>query len=158
MSDVEQSISQIIEFSEKVKVQSNTVFESVNVQAQSTTKMFELSGRSITNLNEINNKDILKNRDLNVQSTYVSQYLNSKFNSDLFRDELPFSSLNNYIEEADEFFREVLGSTAREAHDRDVVCWFYLTYYFLVTIKNIEPAVFNISSGQLIKKGKVELS
>lgn len=87
------------------------------------------------------NKDILKNRDLNVQSTYVSQYLNSKFNSDLFRDELPFSSLNNYIEEADEFFREVLGSTAREAHDRDVVCWFYLTYYFLVTIKNIEPAV-----------------
>lgn len=93
------------------------------------------------------NKEILKSRDLNVQATFVSQYLTSKFNSDLFRDSLPSNRLEPYAKELDEFFQEVLGSTARQALERDTVCWFYLVYYFLVTIKNIEPAVLGNDRG-----------
>ena len=93
------------------------------------------------------NKDILKTRDINIQATFVSQYLTSKFNSDLFREALPTNKLEPYAAELDVFFQEVLSSTSRQALERDSVCWFYLVYYFLVTIKNIEPAVLGNDRG-----------
>lgn len=95
------------------------------------------------------NKDILKTRDLAVQSSFVTQYLTSKFNSDLFREALRQSSLREYQTELDGFFREVCGETSSTIRDRDSVGWFYLVYYFLVTIKNIEPAALAEDRGTL---------
>lgn len=95
------------------------------------------------------NKDILKNRDLKIQSTFVTQYLDSKFNTDLFRHQLDRSKLRPWEEELDEFFNEVTGSDSDDFRGRDEVLWFYLTYFFLVTIKNIEPATMASDHGTI---------
>lgn len=85
------------------------------------------------------NQEILKNRNIVAQSTFVSQYLNSKFNSDLFEGKLDTSKLQPYKEELNEFFKEIFRLNSDEIRSADNVGWFYLVYYFLVVIKNIEP-------------------
>lgn len=95
------------------------------------------------------NKDILKNRDLKIQSTFITQYLSSKFNTDLFRHKLKNDELRIYDTELDSFFQEVCGRTSSQIKDQDSVGWFYLVYFFLVNIKNIEPAVLASDSGTL---------
>lgn len=96
------------------------------------------------------NKNILSTRDINVQQTFVTQYLNSRFNSDLFRQKLEIRHLDPYKQELDLFFKEVANRTSYEVYERDSVAWFFLTYFFLVTIKNIEPAAL-INSGTKLK-------
>ncbi len=94
-------------------------------------------------------KDILKSRDMKIQSSFVTKYLSSKFNSDLFRTSLRDRELTPYASELDEFFREVCNKNSQQAKEEDSVAWFYLVYYFLVNIKNIEPAVFADNRGNL---------
>lgn len=54
VGQVENSIKQIIQFSEKMKEQSENVFESVNLQTESTQKMFDVINKTLNNLEEIN--------------------------------------------------------------------------------------------------------
>lgn len=92
------------------------------------------------------NKEILSNRNINIQQTFVTQYLNSRFNTDLFRQRLEPSLVSTYKDELDTFFREISDRTSQQIYERDSVGWFFLTYFFLVTIKNIEPATL-VSGG-----------
>lgn len=95
------------------------------------------------------NKDVLKSRDIQTQSTFVTQYLTSKFNTDLFRHKLMSTHLTPYSTELDEFLMEVTNKNYSDLYSNDEVLCFYLTYYFLVTIKNIEPATIANDAGTL---------
>lgn len=97
------------------------------------------------------NHDILKNKDPNIQSAFVPQYLSSRFNRDLFRENFNPRSrgVENYSQELDEFFREVSNKTSLEVFEQDQVGWFYLFYFFLVKIKQIEPASLKNSGSTL---------
>lgn len=86
------------------------------------------------------NKDVLNSRDISTQSTFVTQYLSSKFNTDLYDEKLRPNLVQKWIVELDEFFQEVLGTSSDSFYSTDRVGWFYLTYYFLSTIQNIDPA------------------
>lgn len=105
---------------------------------------------------------ILKNRDAKMQSTFVTQYLSARFNNDLFNVKLRHN--NNYVQEnlteINNFFMEVTGKKSEEVQEASKVLWFYLLYFFLTTVKNIEPAVIvpkndaNGTLGSLFNKFK----
>lgn len=95
------------------------------------------------------NKDVLSNRDISIQSSFVPHYLSSKFNTDLFNTKLQLDHVEPWKKELDDFFQEVCSTTSRSMLNQDSVGWFYLTYFFLSTIKNIEPAA--LVSGSKLK-------
>lgn len=94
-------------------------------------------------------KEILKNRDYAVQSTFVTQYLSSRFNTDLWNNVFE----RNIVEEGEnkrefnDFCLEVTGESSSRLRDMDRAAWFFFAYYFLVNIKNIEPAAHCQSRG-----------
>lgn len=93
------------------------------------------------------NKDILSNKDPVVQSSFITQYLSSKFNSDLFYYKFRNAKLSPFMEEFNTFAFEVFdihedykdsAFSYLQSESQHVAS--FVMYYFLSNIKNINPA------------------
>ena len=85
---------------------------------------------------------ILRSRDYNRQSTFVTQYLSSRFNTDLWNNVFDRSVLERpeYKDDFHNFLREVVSLSPAELRENNPYSLFFLSYYFLVTMKGVEPA------------------
>ena len=94
--------------------------------------------------NEFDNS-VLNDKDVKIQSTFVTRYLTSKFNSDLFSYQLSNDKLRPFLEEFTAFVESVFICTEmkvynyiRENLSSNIIS--FLWYFFLSNIKGINPA------------------
>lgn len=87
-------------------------------------------------------KKILAERDATTQATFISKYLTTNFNSDLFNTTFSKTKLAPLEKELDTFFSEVLTSCSsfKSFYSEHHVLSFYLIYYFISNIKGLNPA------------------
>ena len=97
-------------------------------------------------------KKILSNRNPTIQSAFVTQYLSSKFNSDLFPNAMRYDDLGGHRDEFRTFVLSILDypsdTTLDALTSHDQVILFFLGYYFLSNVKNINPAVYSRSENR----------
>lgn len=105
------------------------------------------------------NLDFLNNKDFKIQSTFITRYLSSRFNSDLFNSHMNVDRLSNTDQaEFKTFLKEIFNDsddiepfeTLRRNFNN--VFHFFL-YFFLSNIKKINPASFVSENGNCTTLG-----
>lgn len=98
-------------------------------------------------------KSFLDTKDFNAQSTFVTRYLCSKFNNDLYRETLSYSNLDaqdrlEYTSFLADIFLYPSKEVVRSVYANSSVLHSFLLYFFLSNIKNINPATIARSDSE----------
>lgn len=95
-------------------------------------------------------KKILSTRNLLTQSSFVTQYLTSIFNADLFQNTISMSDARAYEKDFNLFLKDVLHPdhqmTFESLSENYSGIFLFLFYYFISNVKNLNPTILTKKS------------
>ena len=105
------------------------------------------------------NTDFLNSKDFKIQSTFITRYLSSRFNSDLFSGHMNFDRLSSQDQSEFKAFLKEIFNDYDDSEPYEVLrrnfnnVFHFFLYFFLSNVKNINPASIVPSNGNTTTLG-----